>query len=97
MSLLSDQAGRHIFPFQLELSSSLPASMICEHACASVYYKLRATAVRPVFSANFHAAKPFWLIKGLSPEAMEYTQTLEIEVRALSTGESGIILNTSTH
>ncbi|KAF9520416.1 hypothetical protein BS47DRAFT_1336079, partial [Hydnum rufescens UP504] len=71
--------GYHVFPFQLELPSSLPPSMNCEHASASVYYKLRATALRPAFSANFHAVKPFWLIKGLSPEAMDYTQTLEIE------------------
>lgn len=71
-----------MFPFQLQLDASLPASMICPHVGtgADVYYKLRATAVRSTFSSNFHAVKPVYLIKAFSPESIEFTQSLEVEV-----------------
>ena len=76
------QEGRHVFPFQLELDAALPASMTCSHVSsgADVYYKLRATAVRPTFSSNFHAVKPLFIIKAFSPESIEFTQSLEVEV-----------------
>jgi hypothetical protein len=76
------QEGRHVFPFQLELDAALPASMTCPHvgSGAEVYYNLRATAVRSTFSSNFHAVKPMFITKAFSPESIEFTQSLEVEV-----------------
>lgn len=72
-----------MFPFQLELDAALPASMTCHHLGAEVYYKLRATAVRSAFSANFHAMKPVFLVKAFSFESLEFNQSLEVEVFVL--------------
>ncbi|KAG8747793.1 hypothetical protein FRC10_011238 [Ceratobasidium sp. 414] len=73
------KAGQHVFPFQVQLPSSLPSSNRTYSGSASVAYKLRATAVRSAFSANYHAFRAFNVIRSFLPEAMEYNQTLEIE------------------
>ncbi|KAG8729551.1 hypothetical protein FRC12_020894 [Ceratobasidium sp. 428] len=73
------KAGQHIFPFQVQLPSSLPSSIRTYSGSASVLYKLRATAVRSAFSANYHAFRAFNVMRSFLPEAMEYNQTLEIE------------------
>jgi arrestin-related trafficking adapter 4/5/7 len=48
-----------------------------------VHYKLRATVVRPGFAGlthrELHAVHPITILRGFSPEALEYQQTLEIE------------------
>lgn len=52
---------------------------------AEVYYKLRATAVRSsTFAPNFHVVKPIFVIKAFSYESLEYNQSLEVEVRVLT-------------
>jgi hypothetical protein len=71
------KAGQHIFPFQVLLPSSLPASNRTHSGSATVMYKLRATAVRSAFSANFHAFRAVNVMRSFLPEAMEYNQTLE--------------------
>ncbi|KEP54580.1 putative response to drug-like protein [Rhizoctonia solani 123E] len=73
------KAGQHVFPFQVQLPNTLPVSCRTYPGSASVAYKLRATAVRSAFSANFHALRPLHIMRSFSPEAMEYNQTLEIE------------------
>ncbi|KAG9081064.1 hypothetical protein FRC06_005863, partial [Ceratobasidium sp. 370] len=73
------KAGQHIFPFQIQLPGSLPSSNRTYSGSASVVYKLRATAVRSAFSANYHAFRAFNVMRSFLPEAMEYNQTLEIE------------------
>ncbi|KAH7910105.1 hypothetical protein BJ138DRAFT_1065894 [Hygrophoropsis aurantiaca] len=72
------KAGRHLFPFQLQLGGSLPSS-IGTGLYASVAYKLRATAVRPGFGHNMQTMLPIHLVRSFAPEALEYQQTLEIE------------------
>ncbi|KAJ6594246.1 hypothetical protein B0H19DRAFT_1094617 [Mycena capillaripes] len=74
------KAGRHYFPFQLQIGGSLPSSVhTTAFGGASVAYKLRANAVRPGLSANLQAVSPVHILRSFSPEALEYQQTLEIE------------------
>ena len=74
------KAGRHMFPFQLQIGGSIPSSMYTgAHGGASISYKLRAVAVRPGLAHNLHAATPVSILRSFSSEALEYQQTLEIE------------------
>ncbi|KAI0036968.1 hypothetical protein K488DRAFT_75724 [Vararia minispora EC-137] len=72
--------GRHLFPFQLRIGGSLPSSISTPvFGGASITYKLRAVAIRPGLSHNFHAQIPVYISRSFAPEALEYQQTLEIE------------------
>jgi arrestin-related trafficking adapter 4/5/7 len=71
------KAGRHVFPFSLDLDGTVPSTMVTSHA--SVLYKLRATVIRSAFSSNWVAQKSVTVIRSFVPEALEYNQTLEIE------------------
>ncbi|OCH93735.1 hypothetical protein OBBRIDRAFT_832355 [Obba rivulosa] len=77
------KAGRHLFPFQLQIGGSLPSSISTSAlGGASVQYKLRATAARGGFGfphRSLEASCPISIMRGFSPEALEYQQTLEIE------------------
>ncbi|KAJ7497638.1 hypothetical protein FB451DRAFT_1121329 [Mycena latifolia] len=74
------KAGRHFFPFQLQLGGSLPSSVFTNTlGGASVAYKLRANAVRPGLSHNLQAVTPVYILRSFTAEALEYQQTLEIE------------------
>ncbi|KAL4073730.1 hypothetical protein J3A83DRAFT_2606954 [Scleroderma citrinum] len=74
------KAGRHLFPFQLQLGGSLPSSLTTTaHGGVFISYKLRAVAVRPGLAHNMHAAIPIFLMRSFAPEALEYQQTVEIE------------------
>ncbi|KAJ7623541.1 hypothetical protein FB45DRAFT_108525 [Roridomyces roridus] len=74
------KAGRHLFPFQIQLGGTLPSSMVTEaFGGASVNYTLRAVAQRTGFSSNMQAAAPVYLIRSLSRAALEYQQTRDIE------------------
>jgi len=74
------KAGRHFFPFQLQLGGSLPSSIFTSvQGGASVSYKLRAHAVRPGLAHNLQAVIPVTIIRSFAAEALEYQQTLEIE------------------
>ncbi|KAG8894646.1 hypothetical protein FRC00_008635 [Tulasnella sp. 408] len=71
------KAGTHSFPFQLNVDDSFPSSVSI--GTNSIAYKLRVTVVRSSFSSNWVAQRPVTVIRGFSPEALEYNQTLEIE------------------
>ncbi|KAF6763278.1 hypothetical protein DFP72DRAFT_801526 [Ephemerocybe angulata] len=74
------KAGRHFFPFHLEVGGSLPSSISTPVlGGASVAYKLRAVATRPLLSHNLQSMIAVPLIRSFTPEALEYQQTLEIE------------------
>ena len=74
------KAGRHLFPFQLQLGGSLPSTLYAGvHGGASVTYKLRAVATRPGFAHNLQTQKAVTLLRSFAPEAFEYQQLLEIE------------------
>ncbi|EEB94308.1 hypothetical protein MPER_06894, partial [Moniliophthora perniciosa FA553] len=74
------KAGKHFFPFQLQIGGSLPSTLSTSlYGGASVAYKLRAHAVRPGLSHNLTSVHPVILLRGFAPEALEYQQTLEIE------------------
>lgn len=74
------KAGRHLFPFQLQIGGSLPSSISTTvFGGASVIYKLRAVAVRPGLASNLQALIPVTIIRSFAAEALEYQQTLEIE------------------
>ncbi|KIJ49509.1 hypothetical protein M422DRAFT_161297, partial [Sphaerobolus stellatus SS14] len=73
------KAGRHVFPFDLQLEDSLPSSIAVPSSLSSICYKLRATAVRTGFSSNLHATIPVRILRTFATEALEYQQTLEIE------------------
>lgn len=74
------KAGRHLFPFQLQLGGSLPSSVATTaHGGVIVSYKLRAVAVRPGLAHNLHATIPIFLLHSFAPDALEFQQTLEIE------------------
>lgn len=74
------KAGHHSFPFQLMIDSALPSSIQTFAGEALIQYKLRATVVRPGFTAhNIVATKMFDLQRTYTPDALEFNQTLEIE------------------
>ena len=74
------KAGRHLFPFQLQLGGSLPSTLYTSaYGGASVAYKLRATATRPGFAHNLQTHRVITLLRSFVPEAVEYQQSLEIE------------------
>jgi hypothetical protein len=74
------KAGRHIFPFQLNLGGSLPSTLYTSTlGGASVAYKLRAVATRPGFAHNLQTQKAITLLRSFPREALEYQQSLEIE------------------
>ncbi|KAL0575550.1 hypothetical protein V5O48_006424 [Marasmius crinis-equi] len=74
------KAGRHFFPFQLQLGGSLPSSIsTAAFGGASVAYKLRAHVSRPGFNHNLQSILPVHVIRSFAAEALEYQQTLEIE------------------
>ncbi|KAJ3783537.1 hypothetical protein GGU10DRAFT_316675 [Lentinula aff. detonsa] len=74
------KAGRHFFPFQLQLGGSLPSSVSTNvFGGASVAYKLRAHVSRPGLSHNLQSQLPVTIVRSFAPEALEYQQTLEIE------------------
>lgn len=69
-------AGHHVFPFTLSIPGSLPASGRYKHAL--VGYKLKATATRPAFTADWKARRIIQVSRGFGVDAVEYNQTLEI-------------------
>ena len=74
------KAGRHLFPFQLQLGGSLPSTLYTgAYGGASIAYKLRATATRPGFAHNLQTHRAIALLRSFAPEAVEYQQSLEIE------------------
>ncbi|KAH9858504.1 hypothetical protein C2E23DRAFT_864422 [Lenzites betulinus] len=77
------KAGRHLFPFQLQIGGSLPSSIYTPAlGGASVQYKLRAHAVRGGFGLTHRELStiyPITIMRGFGTEALEYQQTLEIE------------------
>ena len=74
------KAGRHFFPFHLEITGSLPSTLSTSAlGGASIAYKLRAVATRPGFSHNLQAIAPVYILRSIASEALEYQQTLDIE------------------
>ena len=74
------KAGRHLFPFQLNLGGSLPSTLYTSvHGGAAIAYKLRAVATRPGLTLNLQTQRTITLLRSFSPEALEYQQSLEIE------------------
>ncbi|PPQ65559.1 hypothetical protein CVT24_010822 [Panaeolus cyanescens] len=76
------KAGQHVFPFHLDIGGTLPASLTTPVlGGASITYKLRAIAHRPALSLspNPTYTTPVSIIRGFTPDALEYQQTLEIE------------------
>ncbi|EJU04157.1 hypothetical protein DACRYDRAFT_20783 [Dacryopinax primogenitus] len=73
------KAGRHIFPFQMEFEGNAPASLRTMGGNASISYKIRANAIRGAFATNFTDVKSFNVVRTFTNEALEYTQTLELE------------------
>ncbi|KAH9942393.1 uncharacterized protein BXZ73DRAFT_97805 [Epithele typhae] len=77
------KAGRHLFPFQLQIGGSLPSTIYTSAmGGASVQYKLRAQLVRGGFGLTHRditALQPITIMRGYGTEALEYQQTLEIE------------------
>ncbi|KZO98803.1 hypothetical protein CALVIDRAFT_418521 [Calocera viscosa TUFC12733] len=73
------KAGRHVFPFQMELGGDAPASLRTMGGNAGVTYKIRANAIRGAFATNYADVKTFSVVRTFKPEALEYTQTLELE------------------
>lgn len=74
------KAGRHLFPFRLNLGGSLPSTLYTgSHGGASIAYKLRAVATRPGFAHNLRTQREITLLRSPSTEALEYQQSLEIE------------------
>ncbi|TRM70115.1 hypothetical protein BD626DRAFT_422757 [Schizophyllum amplum] len=74
------KAGRHVFPFQLQIGGSLPSTIFTPVlGGASVVYKLRAHVIRSGFHNNLQTICPVIILRSFAPEALEYQQTLEIE------------------
>ncbi|KAJ7636155.1 hypothetical protein DFH06DRAFT_1139191 [Mycena polygramma] len=74
------KAGRHLFPFQLQVGGSLPCSVVTDaFGGASIAYKLRAVAQRTGLSHNIQAVAPVYVVRSLGQNALEYQQTRDIE------------------
>ncbi|EIM20361.1 hypothetical protein WALSEDRAFT_61018 [Wallemia mellicola CBS 633.66] len=73
-------AGRHTFQFEFDLHSELPASFQLVSGAASIKYKLKAHAYRPqIIHKDLYNSLPITLLHGLPSEALEFSQTLDIE------------------
>jgi arrestin-related trafficking adapter 4/5/7 len=74
------KAGRHVFPFQLELGGSLPSTAVSDVLGGfSLTYELRAIVTRHGLYHGFETTVPVRIVRSLSPEALEYQQSHEIE------------------
>ncbi|WVR05817.1 hypothetical protein IAU60_002842 [Kwoniella sp. DSM 27419] len=73
------KAGHHSFPFSFMLNGNLPSSLQTYSGDARIVYKLRAIGVRSGFASNFSTQKEFTVTRMYSSDALEFTQTLEIE------------------
>ncbi|KAK7031450.1 arrestin-C domain-containing protein [Favolaschia claudopus] len=75
------KAGKHLFPFQLQVGGAIPRSVITDaFGGASITYKLRAVAQRAgAFSHNIQAVVPVYLVRSLGSTSLEYQQTNELE------------------
>ncbi|WWC66430.1 uncharacterized protein I206_100332 [Kwoniella pini CBS 10737] len=73
------KAGHHTFPFSFMLNGNLPSSLRTYSGDAMIVYKLRATGVRTGFASNISTQKEFTLGRMYTSDALEFTQTLEIE------------------
>ncbi|WWC58551.1 uncharacterized protein I303_101094 [Kwoniella dejecticola CBS 10117] len=73
------KAGHHTFPFSFMLNGNLPSSLRTYSGDAVIVYKLRATGVRTGFASNISTQKEFTLARMYTSDALEFTQTLEIE------------------
>ncbi|KZW00209.1 hypothetical protein EXIGLDRAFT_722273 [Exidia glandulosa HHB12029] len=73
------KAGRHTFPFSIELEPYLPSSLQVTHSTPAIAYKLRATAVRPPLFPNLTSTWPVDVLRAFGPNSLEYQQTLEVE------------------
>ena len=75
--------GIHRFPFNFTIPGSLPATVKTPNGVSAIVYEMKATVTRQggfgVFGGKWTAKKTVNIIRGLLPEAAEYTQTLEIE------------------
>lgn len=71
------KAGRHAFPFSIELEPYLPSSLQVTNSTPSISYKLRATVVRPPLMPNFTSTWPIEVVRAFGPNSLEYQQTLE--------------------
>ncbi|WWC86172.1 uncharacterized protein L201_001045 [Kwoniella dendrophila CBS 6074] len=73
------KAGHHSFPFSFMLNGNLPSSLRTYGSDAIIVYKLRATGVRTGFASNISTQKEFTVTRMYTSDALEFTQTLEIE------------------
>ncbi|KAF7317786.1 Arrestin-C domain-containing protein [Mycena kentingensis (nom. inval.)] len=74
------KAGRHVFPFKLNIGGSLPSSVVTSAmGGASVAYKLRAIAQRTGLNRDIQAVAPVYIIRSLAPGALEFQQTRDVE------------------
>ncbi|OCF38275.1 hypothetical protein I317_07967 [Kwoniella heveanensis CBS 569] len=73
------KAGHHTFPFSFMLNGNLPSSLRTYSGDAIIIYKLRAMGVRSGFASNFSTQKEFTVTRMYTSDALEFTQTLEIE------------------
>ncbi|KAJ7132174.1 hypothetical protein C8R44DRAFT_773240 [Mycena epipterygia] len=75
------KAGRHLFPFQLQVGGSLPCSIVTDaFGGTTVTYKLRAVAEKSgAFSHNVQTVAPVYILRSLVQSSLEYQQTRDIE------------------
>ncbi|KAF5386147.1 hypothetical protein D9615_002596 [Tricholomella constricta] len=76
------KAGRHLFPFQLEIGGSIPSTTSSPAlGGVAMSYRLHAQAVRSgfAFSQTYQADLPVYILRSFPREAREYQQSLEIE------------------
>ena len=58
----------------------MPATVHTPNGASAIIYELKVVITRPgVFGGKWQAKKAINIVRGLLPEAAEYTQTLEIE------------------
>lgn len=74
-------AGVHRFPFAITIPGSLPASLrVAGLNSSTISYQLKVTVQKSgVFGGKRSVKKPITIIRGLSPDAAEYNQTMEID------------------
>lgn len=74
-------AGVHRFPFHITIPGSLPATLrVGGLNTSTISYQLKATVQKSgVFGGKRSVKRPILVVRGLSPEAAEYNQTLEID------------------
>ena len=72
------EPGNYEFPFQVILDGSIPESIV-SHPCCSLVYRLQCSIERGRFSTPIHSRKLLHVVRTLSPDNAELSETIAVD------------------